>query len=483
MMKNLIAVDLGASSGRVILGQFQNDCLKLKEYHRFENTNHMIDSSLCWDLDRILQHIETGVTKILQDNIVPDCMAIDSWGVDFVLTDEKGNMLGNSVTYRDTRTDNVMQKLFSEISQNDIYKKTGIQFLPFNTIYQLKALIEQEPEYLEKVDTLQLIPDYLGFRLTGTKNCEYTNATTTQLVNCETGNWDEELLTKLNLNKAWFPDAMLPNRIISRYHHSATGHSFPFASIPSHDTASAILAAPIRQPNMAYLSSGTWSLIGIESLTPITHQLAQDFNVTNEGGAESRFRVLKNIMGLWIIQNVQKELGDYTFADLVSLAQEAEPFKCLINPDDLSFLNPVTMIGAIRDFCAKTHQEMPQTPGELTRCVMESLALQYRKVWKQLNTLNGEPLNGIHIVGGGSQNQLLNQMCASACNTKVYVGPVEASTIGNLCGQLIAIGEIADVEAARKMVYTSFDIKEITPLNPDAFEDQWDRFTSLSVQL
>jgi rhamnulokinase len=343
--------------------------------------------------------------------------------------------------------------------------------------------MEQAPKYLDSVDTLQLIPDYLGFRLTGTKNCEYTNASTTQLVNCNTGNWDEELLCKLNLNKAWFLDASLPNRIISHYHHSATGHSFPFASIPSHDTASAILAAPIKQPNMAYLSSGTWSLIGIESLTPITHQLAQDFNVTNEGGAEGRFRVLKNIMGLWIIQNVQKELGDYTFADLVSLAEDSEPFKCLINPDDLSFLNPVTMIGAIKDFCAKTHQEIPKTPGELTRCVMESLALQYRKVWTQLNTINGEPLNGIHIVGGGCQNQLLNQMCASACNTTVYVGPVEASTIGNLCGQLIAINELPNVEAARKMVYTSFDIKKINPLNPDAFKEQWDRFMLLSEQL
>ncbi|WP_369434071.1 rhamnulokinase family protein [Psychromonas sp. MME1] len=312
MMKSVIAIDLGAGSGRVIHGLYKDNKLILKEFHRFENINVIRNDFLCWDTDYLITEIKEGIDRIIAAGITPDCMAIDSWGVDFVLIDKDGLKLGDSVTYRDPRTTGLMDKTIAQLGKDYLYKITGIQFLPFNTIYQLIALKKQNPCWLNSVKHLLFIPDYLGFRLTGTLNCEYTNATTSQMVNCQTMQWDEELLHKLSLPSQWLLPISKPNRIIGTYSHEMTNQVIPFASITSHDTAAAVLAVPKVEKNVAYLSSGTWSLMGIESDQAIVSKNAQDFNITNEGGVEGKFRVLKNIMGLWLIQGIQKELKQYS---------------------------------------------------------------------------------------------------------------------------------------------------------------------------
>jgi len=480
-MKDLIAVDLGASSGRVILGRFEQGKLSLTEYHRFSNgVVNDEDNQLCWDLDSLLTEIKAGIEKVQSDGIVVDCMGIDTWGVDFALLDKHGNTLGKTVSYRDNRTNTIFDDVVSKLGKDTIYQTIGIQFLPFNTIYQLAAVVKSQPEWLSDVSRLLLIPDYLGFKLTGVPHCEYTNASTTQLLNCQTYDWDKNLLESIGVSASWFLKPSLPNQIIGRYYPDEQ-EPIPLASIASHDTASAIVALPQGGEECAYISSGTWSLMGIESDEAITHEVAQRFNITNEGGAERRFRVLKNIMGLWLIQNVQKELGDYSFPQLVELAQASEPFRSLINPDDICFLSPESMIQTIQGYCANNAQPVPTTPGELARCVFESLAFQYKKVWVELNELRHGRLQKIQIIGGGSQNEFLNQLCADACECEVSAGPVEASALGNLCGQLIALNEINNVKQARQIVRDSFPMKTYTPvaLNSVAFGEHWNRFMSL----
>jgi len=481
-MKHLIAVDLGASSGRVILGTYDQGQLSLSEYHRFSNGVVCDeDNQLCWDLDTLLAEIKVGINKVQSEGIKVDCMGIDTWGVDFVLLDKHGRTLGKTVSYRDDRTQGTFNEVVENIGKDVIYLSTGIQFLPFNTIYQLAAVVKSQPSWLGEVSRLLFIPDYLGFKLTGVPHCEYTNASTSQLLNCNSYNWDENLLKKIGVSKKWFLKPSLPNQIIGRYS-PEDDDAIPLASIASHDTASAILALPQGGNDCAYISSGTWSLMGIESDEAITHEVAQRFNITNEGGAEHKFRVLKNIMGLWLIQNVKKELGEYSFPQLVELAQASSPFRSLINPDDICFLSPCSMIDVIQNYCSGSSQPVPTTPGELARCVFESLAFQYRKVWVELNELRQGQLEKIQIIGGGSQNEFLNQLCADACECEVFAGPVEASALGNLCGQLIALNEINNVKQARQIVHDSFPMKTYTPVasNSASFGEHWNRFMSLT---
>ena len=299
-MKKLLAVDIGASSGRVMLGVYNNGQISLDDIHRFNNGLHMIQGQACWDIEFLLEQVVIGIEKALDVGHVIDSIGIDTWGVDFVLIDKAGNRLGEAVSYRDARTNDVYDLLIKKLSKDLIFAKTGIQFLPFNTIFQLAALNKQQPEWMQEVDKLLFIPDYLNFKLTGVKHCEYTNATTSQLIDCQTKQWAPELLQSVGASNNWFIEPALPNRLIGSYL-SKNNHQVPVASIASHDTASAILALPSNENNLVYISSGTWSLIGFENDKAINNQLAQSLNITNEGGAESRFRVLKNIMGLWLI--------------------------------------------------------------------------------------------------------------------------------------------------------------------------------------
>jgi len=478
-MKKAVAIDIGASSGRVILGTYANQRIGLEELHRFENGPVLREGKACWNLDYLLMEIKRGIELVIRQGHKIDSIGIDTWGVDFVLLDSQGQRLGEAVSYRDKRTEGYMEKIAARLSPELIYRHSGIQFLTFNTLYQLAALRDENPDWLSRVERMLFIPDYLSYCLTGVQNCEYTNATTSQMLNCHTGEWDRVLFDAIDIPHTWCLPPSMPNRITGQY--KTAGQTIPVASIASHDTASAILAMPVTGDDTVYISSGTWSLMGFESQTPINSSLAQSLNFTNEGGAESRYRVLKNIMGLWLIQNVQKELVQHSFAELVTLAEQSQPFKCLIEPDHHSFLNPTSMLDAICTFCSQTGQPVPETAGEFARCVFESLAFQYRKVWQQINQINPTAAKQIHIIGGGIQNQFLNQLCADACGVTVRTGPIEASAIGNLCGQLIALGELEGVQQAREVVAESFPGNRYLPQKTAQFQAHWDEFERIST--
>ncbi|WP_068088514.1 rhamnulokinase [Polycladidibacter stylochi] len=460
MMKQLITVDLGASSGRVMLGTFNGSHIELKEWHRFDSY-HLVNGSHCeWDIELINREIRHGIDLLLDAGIIPDAIGIDTWGVDFVLTDAQGQQIGKAVSYRDSRTQGVMEQVLSELGAERIYSATGIQFMPFNTIFQLKALIDEQPDWLDKVSCLQFIPDYLGYLLTGEKNCEYTNATTSQLLNCRSRDWDTSLLEELNIPKSWFLPVSPTNRAIGTY--DVHGLSIPVISIASHDTASAVAAVPFRDPSAAFISSGTWSLIGIEEEEALSTESARQLNVANEGGVE-KFRVLKNVSGLWFAQKVREELKISSFSELVQLAEAAPAFTCFIDTNEPRFLNPTSMQEEIKTYLRETGQQVPEDAGTLVRAIFESLALLYSEVVEDMESLRGGAIPCINIVGGGCQNQLLNQLCADACKREVFAGPIEASAIGNLVCQLIALGAVEDLKAARSLIANSFPVTQFNP--------------------
>ena len=459
-----VAVDLGASSGRVMLARFERDTrsICLREIYRFVNSLQNVDGTITWDLDELEHEIRTGLQKACDEGIAIDSIGIDTWGVDFVLIDRDGNRVGLPVSYRDNRTDGVMETALNELGREEIYRRTGIQFLPFNTLYQLRALSKQQPELLDKVEHALLIPDYFCYRLTGVLNWEYTNATTTQLININSDSWDETLLNWADVPRKWFGTPTHPGNVIGEWI-CREGNKIPVVSVATHDTASAVLGAPLQDKDAAYLSSGTWSLMGIESKTPYATDKALAANITNEGGAEGRYRVLKNIMGLWLLQRVTKELAITDLADLIARTRQIPACKFVINPNDERFINPESMSREIQAACRETNQPVPLTDSELARSIFDSLALLYAQTLQELAGLRGRPVSCLHIVGGGSQNDLLNQLCADACGVPVLAGPVEASTLGNIGCQLMALDEITDVDAFRKIVADSYQLTSFTP--------------------
>jgi len=485
MITHVAAVDLGASSGRVMLAEYDASRrkLQLEEIHRFENRLYQRQGHDCWDLDKLHSEILTGLTEIERRGIDIASVGIDTWGVDFVLLDRDGNRLGEMVAYRDHRTNGVMEQVMHSVSKAEIYYRTGIQFLQFNTLFQLKALANEAPAWLDQVSDLLMVPDYLHYRLCGTKSSEYTNATTTQLLNVYTGQWDEALLNAIGIPKNWFLPPVQPGTVLGEWT-SPAGKQVKVIAPPTHDTGAAIAATPISSPHAAYISSGTWSLIGIESPTPINGTPALAANITNEGGVEGTFRVLKNIMGLWLIQRVKAELGDVSFAALVQQAECAEPFKYLINPNDDRFLNPPSMTAAIQQFCLETGQGKPQTPGELARCVYESLAFLYKQAVIELEEVTKRRIDLIHIVGGGSQNLFLNQLCSDFCQLPIATGPIEASALGNIGYQLKGLGLLKDLDELRGLIGREFGGRRCHPKlsNTDELETHWVHFQQLCSQ-
>lgn len=463
-VRHSVAVDLGASSGRVMLARFESGTrhICLREIHRFSNCLKQVEETTAWDLDALEGEIRTGLQKACDEGIRIDSIGIDTWGVDFVLIDRDGNRVGLPVSYRDSRTDGVMDRALGELGREEIYRRTGIQFLPFNTLYQLRALSERQPELLDKVEHALLIPDYFCYRLTGALNWEYTNATTTQLVNINSDSWDETLLAWAGVPQKWFGTPTHPGNVIGQWI-CREGNKIPVVSVATHDTASAVIGAPLKDKDAAYLSSGTWSLMGMESKTPYATPKALAANITNEGGAEGRYRVLKNIMGLWLLQRVTRELKITDLPDLIARAQLIPACKFVINPNDDRFINPESMSREIQAACRESHQPVPLDDSELARCIFDSLALLYAQILKELADLRGRPVSCLHIVGGGSQNALLNQLCADACGVPVLAGPVEASTLGNVGCQLMALDEITDVDDFRKVVAANY---ELTPFSP-----------------
>ena len=458
MKQYYLAVDIGASSGRHILGWVEDGRILLEEVYRFPNGMVEKNGQKCWEHDSLVSHIIAGMKKCRELGKLPVCMGIDTWGVDFALLDGKGNLLGNTVGYRDSRTNGMDALVEERIALAALYEKTGIQKQIYNTIYQLMAVKMQEPEALEQAEHLLFMPDYLNYRLTGVMHQEYTIATTSGMVNAERGEWDTEILQALGYPTRLFGGLSMPGETVGRLLPEIAeeiGYDLTVMHVPSHDTASAVLAVPSELAHFCYLSSGTWSLLGTEKATATVTEAARAYNFTNEGGYRKQYRFLKNIMGLWIIQSIKKEAGDYSFAELCDMARAVGETKLRINVNDHSFLAPKSMIEAIRTYCGA-----PELPlDELLCCVYHSLAECYAEAIEELTACTGERPEALHIVGGGSRDDYLNELTAKACRIPVLTGPTEATAIGNLLSSMLASGEFGSVSEARRAVEQSFGIR------------------------
>lgn len=471
-MKAYLGVDIGASSGRVMLSR-RDDTGKitLTELHRFKNGATLQGKYKVWDVEGLLKEILTGVAQAKKQGISECTLGIDTWAVDYCLLDAEGKRLGPAIAYRDDRTENAIAEMDQVFPIAKIYEKTGIQILPFNTLFQLW---KEEPQRLAQAQSLLLIPDYLNYCLTGVKALEKTNLSTTQLINLKTDDFDEELLKVLNISRDLFPPVVEPGTILGKLN-AAQFPSFDLPevtviAIASHDTASAVLATPGEaDENWAYLSSGTWSLLGSENTTAIANPESFAANYTNEGGVNHTYRFLKNIMGMWLIQEVSRNYsGNISFAEFVELAKKEPAFAQFIEVNDNDFLHPDNMIMALQNYCRKTQQKVPTSPGELARAIYDNLALCYAKELKELQRLTGKPLTSLNIVGGGCQNEFLNQLTANASGLTVYAGPVEATALGNVMMQMLATGELKDVTEARHVLKKSFPQKVFTPQSNQA---------------
>ncbi|WP_312099337.1 rhamnulokinase [Niallia sp.] len=462
MTRYALAVDIGASSGRLILGSVQKDKLELNEIHRFENKMIKKGQHYCWDIDRLFSEIKNGIKKCNDLGIKPESIGIDTWAVDFVLLDEQGELLTDAVAYRDDRTDGMMEEVFQKIMKERLYLETGIQFQKFNTIYQLYALKKTQPEVLEKAKTFLMIPDYLHYLLSGIPANEYTNASSTQLLNAFTKKWDKTILDTLEINSEIFQDIKKPNTILGNLKPELVeefGFDMKVILPATHDTGSAVISVP-EQNDTIYISSGTWSLIGVENRFPICVTKALDYNFTNEGGIDYRFRFLKNIMGLWMIQEVRHNYNNqYSFAEFVELAKAAKDFSSIVKVNDDRFLKPDNMVEEIQSYCIETGQQVPVTPGEIAKCVYDSLVESYITAINEIEEIFEKSFPSINIIGGGCQNEMLNQLLAEATKKEVHAGPIEATAIGNIVSQFIALGEVENLSEARQMIKESFEIK------------------------
>ncbi len=475
-----LAIDIGASSGRHILAFVKNGKIKLEEVYRFDNKQIYQNGHVCWDLENLWNGIIEGMKVCGRLGRIPKTIGIDTWGVDYVLLDQNGQLLGDAVAYRDHRTEGIDRLVDGLIPEKIMYQRTGIQKQMFNTIYQLMALKEENPEQLTGAKALLMLPDYFHFLLTGVMKQEYTNATTTGLVNAKDKNWDYSLIETLGLPKALFGSLSMPGTVVGELLpgiREQLGFSATVVLPATHDTASAFLAVPARNDQAVYLSSGTWSLLGVESEAPVTTEESRKENFTNEGGAWYRYRYLKNIMGLWMIQSVRRELNGteyvagrgskyrsdkkWSFGDLAEEAKKSEGFASIVDVNHQSFLAPESMIDAVCDYCKNTGQQIPESIGELMQCVYKSLALCYQKAIIKLGRLTNRHYTGIHIVGGGCQDMYLNNMIAKTTGLPVWAGPVEGTAIGNLMIQFIANNEFEDLQSARDAIKQSFDIKEV----------------------
>ena len=463
MTKYYLAVDIGASSGRLILGHLENGKMELEEVHRFENGMVKKDGELCWEFDRLFQEIKNGLKKCKEIGKIPVSMGVDTWGVDFVLMDKDDKVLGNTVGYRDHRNEGMDEEVYKTISLEDLYARTGIQKAIFNTVYQLMAVKTKHPEYLEQAETMLHVPDYFHYLLTGKKTCEYTEATTGQLVNAETKDWDYELIDKLGYPRKMFQKLIMPGTSVGHFTEEVkaeVGFDVEVVAPATHDTGSAVLAVPANDDDFIYISSGTWSLMGIEREKADCSKKSCEMNFTNEGGYAGRFRYLKNIMGLWMIQSVRHEYDDkYGFAEICQMAEEAKDFPSRVDANDECFLSPESMIEEVKDYCRRTGQKVPETLGEIATVIYTSLAECDAKTAKELEEKTGRTFSRIHVVGGGSNAGYLNELTARATGKEVHAGPGEATAIGNITAQMLKAEEFKSIEEARTTIHESFGIK------------------------
>ncbi|WP_295633515.1 rhamnulokinase [uncultured Mitsuokella sp.] len=463
--KYYLAIDIGASSGRHILGWVDKGKIRIEEIYRFENKLVKQNGHLCWDLDHLFYEVVEGLKKCKELDRIPESVGIDTWGIDFVLLDKNGSIIGNTVAYRDDRTKGMDKEVYKVISESELYGRNGIQKMLINTIYQLMAIKKETPKALEKAERFLMIPEYLNYRLTGVAMNEYTNATTTQLVNAKTQDWDFELLEMLGLPTKIFGELNMPKTLVgplSREMAERVGFTTNVVLPATHDTGSAVMAVPTNSDDSIYLSSGTWSLMGIERLIPDCTEKSRQHNFTNEGGYHHRYRYLKNIMGMWMMQNLRREFKHkYTFEELYELAHIGRYFTSTVDVNDESFLAPDSMIKALQDYCEKTGQEKPETECELLYCVYKSLANCYAKTVAEIEEVTGRTYDTIHVVGGGCQDKFLDRLLVETTGKEVYAGPVEATAIGNIMAQMLRDKVFEDLKEARQVVAKSFDVKRI----------------------
>lgn len=461
-MNYYLAIDLGASSGRHILAHSEQGKIVLEEIHRFRNGFDNKNGTLCWDTERLFNEILVGMKKCKELGKVPCSVAIDTWGVDFVLLDKEDKIVGDSVCYRDSRTNGMDAELSKIISEEELYKRTGIQKQLFNTSYQLMSIKLKNPRWLEKAETFLFIPEYLTFLLSGKKASEYTIASTSQLINAEKKDWDYELLEMMGIPKNIFCPIHRPGTVVGNLRKEiadTVGFDTKVILTACHDTASAIAALPTEEDNTLYISSGTWSLLGTESMAPICTKESMEANLTNEGGYDYRFRFLKNIMGLWMMQSIRREWTEEVgFGEISAMARECD-IASVVDPQKDIFFAPDSMIEAVKGECKRTGQQVPETLGEIAKVIYNSLSRCYATAISQIESITGISYPSIAIVGGGSQDAYLNELTASSSGKKVSAGPTEATAMGNLIIQMMALGDISDLKTARKTVADSFDIK------------------------
>ncbi|MBI4712440.1 MAG: rhamnulokinase [Planctomycetes bacterium] len=480
MAKHYLAFDLGAESGRLMLGRLAHHRIRIKELHRFPNRMHIIKGHLHWDIKHLYREITKGLQIYdLSYKTRPQSIAIDTWGVDFGLLDARGKLIEQPYTYRDHRTKGVMERFFKVFPKERLYNLTGIQMIPINTVFQLYAMAFHKSPALRKAKDLLFIPDILNYYLTGVKATEFTFATTSQLFNPVKQDWDAQILKTIGIPRRIMQDVIQPGSIIGNLKLPGW-KDVSVVAVGSHDTASAVAAVPAQNNGWAYISSGTWSLMGIETGRPIINHKSLTMNFTNEGGVGGTYRFLKNIMGLWLLQQCRKCWpGQQDYGKLVTLAHKAPAFRTIIDPDSPEFLNPLDMAAAIRQYCLQTNQPAPNSPAQFTRCIIESLALKYRYVLEQLNQFAKHPIRRIHIIGGGARNKLLCQFTADATGLPVIAGPTEATAIGNIMAQAMASGDVNSLAGAKAIVKRSFNLEIYRPKRIKEWDRAYNKFLTL----
>jgi rhamnulokinase len=483
-MATLAAVDLGAQSGRVAVGRFDGERLSVSEVHRFSNVPVRTRDTLNWDILRLYQDVIDGLRASAREAGRVDSIAVDSWGVDFGLIDSSGRLLRNPVHYRDARRARAMEGVLAEIPARELYERTGIQLIPINTVFELGAMAVEGDPALEAAETLLLIPDLLHYWLCGTRASELTNATTTQCFDPHSGTWAADLLERLGVPSRFLPDVVQPGTKLARLSDPVAEETrlrdAHVVAVATHDTGSAVAAVPFNHRGSAFISAGTWSLVGLEVERPVITDAAFAANLTNEGGVGGTFRLLRNVTGLWIVHECRRawalEGHDYSFEQLVALAKDAPAFRSFIEPNDPAFADQGDMPARVRAFCAHTGQAEPVEPGAVVRCILESLALKHAQTIDLLASVTGRAPEEIHVVGGGARNELLCRWTASAAGVPVLAGPEEATLLGNLLVQAMSLGEIASLAEVREVVRASVAPITFEPQEPVRWKEARDRF-------
>ncbi len=486
MEKRVLAFDFGASSGRAIIGIFDGETIRLEEVHRFENTPVQMCGTLYWDLPRLFHDVKQGLVKAAQSGGF-DSLAVDTWGVDFGLIGRDGHLLELPVHYRDSRTSGMLEKAFSLIDKAQFYNITGNQFMDINTVFQLLSLKFDRPEMLKNAETLLLMPDLFGYLLTGKKRAELSIASTTQMMNAAERKWSETVLDALGIPKNILPEICMPATELGMLSDEICAElDIPAAKVISvcgHDTQCAAAAAPTEEEDFIFISCGTWSLFGTETNSPVISEKSAVLNITNESGYGGKVTFLKNIIGLWLIQESRRQFRregrEYSFANLEKLALECKPFKCFIDPDAPEFVPVGNIPERVREYCRRTGQPVPESVGEVMRCIYESLALKYRLAFDEIRECTGKEYKKIHLVGGGTKDGMLCRMTAAACERDVVAGPIEATAYGNIAMQLIAGCAIPDIKTARRIIAKSDNVKLYSPENTEEWEKAYKRYLEI----